>query len=88
MRGGCGVVAFQNRLYAIGGYDGKKKKKTMEVFDPNENRWRVAGEMPQPREDLSHCCAVFDNHIVVAGGLGEGDQGGKSYYHHSLSIIT
>ena len=31
--------------------------------------------MPQPREDLSHSCTLFNDHIVVAGGLGEGDQG-------------
>ena len=31
--------------------------------------------MPQPREDLGHSCALFNDHIVVAGGLGEGDQG-------------
>jgi len=74
VRGGCGVVAYHNRLYAIGGYDGKKKKKSVEVYDPEENRWRPAGEMPQPREDLSHSCVLFNDHIVVAGGLGEGDQ--------------
>ena len=38
VRGGCGVVAYRNRLYAIGGYDGKKKKKSVEVYDPEENR--------------------------------------------------
>ena len=34
--------------------------------------------MPQPREDLSHSCVLFNDHIVVAGGLGEGDQGMKT----------
>ncbi len=38
VRGGCGVVAYRNRLYAIGGYDGKKKK-SVEVYDPEENRY-------------------------------------------------
>jgi len=74
IRGGCGVVAFQNRIYAIGGYDGKKKKKSVEVYDPNENRWRMAEDLPHPREDLGHSCAVFDNHLVIAGGVGEGDK--------------
>ena len=31
-------MAYRNRLYAIGGYDGKKKKKSVEVYDPEENR--------------------------------------------------
>ena len=74
-RGGCGVIAFHNRLYAIGGYDGKKKKKSIEIYDPNENRWRLAGELPSSREDLSHSCVEFNNRIVIAGGVGEGDQG-------------
>ena len=33
------MVAYHNRLYAIGGYDGKKKKKSVEVYDPEENRY-------------------------------------------------
>ena len=74
VRGGCGLVAYQGRLYAIGGYDGRKKKKSVEMYDPAENRWRQTAEMPYPREDLSHSCTVFKNTIVVAGGLGEGDQ--------------
>ena len=32
-------MAYRNRLYAIGGYDGKKKKKSVEVYDPEENRY-------------------------------------------------
>jgi len=74
VRGGCGVVAYRDRLYAIGGYDGKKKKKSVEVYDPNENRWRLVTDMPASREDLSHSCAIFNDHIVIAGGLGEADQ--------------
>ena len=74
VRGGCGLVALDGRLFAIGGYDGRKKKKSCEVYDPQENRWRQTTEMPHTREDLSHSCTVFNNTIVVAGGLGEGDQ--------------
>ena len=33
------MVAYHNRLYVIGGYDGKKKKKSVEVYDPEENRY-------------------------------------------------
>ena len=82
IRGGCGVVAYQNRIYAIGGYDGKKKKKSVEVYDPNENRWRMAEDLPHPREDLGHSCAVFNNHIVIAGGVGEGDKGTFKQDHY------
>ena len=52
----------------------KEKKKSVEVYDPNENRWRLVGEMPHSREDLSHSCAVYRDHVVVAGGVGEGDK--------------
>ena len=74
IRGGCGVVAHNNRIYAIGGYDGRKKKKSVEVFDPNENRWRLISDMPHTREDLSHSCVVYRDQILVAGGVGEGDK--------------
>ena len=42
--------------------------------------------MPQPREDLSHSCALFNDHIVVAGGLGEGDQGMITYRQRVLFV--
>ena len=34
-------MAHHNKLYAIGGYDGKKKKKSVEVYDPEENRFVI-----------------------------------------------
>lgn len=37
-RGGCGLVALNGVLYAIGGYDGDKPLKSVEKFDPRENK--------------------------------------------------
>ena len=42
--------------------------------------------MPQPREDLSHSCVLFNDHIVVAGGLGEGDQGNLITHDRDTSL--
>lgn len=58
-RGALGVVAHQNRLYAIGGYDGKHNSGAVEIFDPKTNNWSPAPSMPTPRDHLA---------VVMAGG--------------------
>ena len=68
-RGGCGLVEYNGCLYAIGGYDGDKALKSVEKFDPKDGKWRMVAEMPSRREDLSHACVVYNNNIVVMGGV-------------------
>ena len=72
-RGGCGLVAFNGYLYAIGGYDGDKALKSVEKFDPEEGKWRLVTDMNSRREDLGHACVVFNNNIVVMGGVDENE---------------
>ena len=68
-RGGCGLVEYNGCLYAIGGYDGDKALNSVEKFDPKDGKWRMVAEMPSRREDLSHACVVYNNNIVVMGGV-------------------
>ena len=72
-RGGCGLVAFNGSLFAIGGFDGDKALKTVERYDPIEEKWRFVTDMNSRREDLSHACVVFNNNIVVMGGVDENE---------------
>ena len=70
-RGGCGLVEFNGYLFAIGGYDGYKPRNSVEKFDPAENKWRMVKEMNSRREDLSNACVVYNNKILVMGGMGK-----------------
>mgnify|MGYP003729839947 CR=1 FL=1 len=44
-RGRVGVVTSGNKVYAIGGYDGMTNLTTMEIYDPEEGAWELAGNM-------------------------------------------
>ena len=39
------LVANCGKLYAIGGYDGLSNLSSMEVYDPEENKWTFAASM-------------------------------------------
>jgi len=70
-RGGCGLVVCHGCLFAIGGFDGDDALRSVEKFDPEAGKWRLVTDMNAPREDLSHSCVVYNNNIVVMGGVGE-----------------
>ena len=40
-----GVAVMQNRLYAIGGYNGQERLNTVEVFDAKTKRWSKVAAM-------------------------------------------
>ena len=64
----CGEYV-EGKIYAIGGYDGVKRLKRVEVFDIKRNTWRFTADMNRPRSDASsavnkgnasiHTCAVL-----------------------------
>ncbi len=47
------VTVHQDRLYAIGGYDGKHTAGAVEVFDPQINNRSLGVSMLTPRDHLS-----------------------------------
>jgi N-acetylneuraminic acid mutarotase len=69
-RSGLAVVTFQNKVYAIGGFDhaypGKPTAKN-EVYDPATNTWLTKAEMPTARGDI--CANTVNGQIYVIGGL-------------------
>ena len=65
-RGGLVVTVYQNRLYAIGGYDGKKNPAVVEVFDPQANSWTSVAPLPTPRDHLA--AATVGSKIYAIGG--------------------
>ncbi len=70
-RGALGVAVYQNRLYAIGGYDGKYNSGAVEIFDPKTNTWSTGAVMPTVRDHLAVVTA--GNRIYAIGGRPELD---------------
>lgn len=40
-----GLAVVNGQLYAVGGFDGTAYLKTIEVYDTEQNQWRLCGAM-------------------------------------------
>ncbi len=78
-RGALGVTVYQDRLYAIGGYDGERNTKAVEVFNPQTNSWSSAASLPTPRDHLAVVTA--GSRIYAIGGRPDLD------YRHNKSVV-
>lgn len=78
-RGALGVTVYQNRIYAIGGYDGKHNSAAVEIFDPDANAWSSAASMPTPRDHLA--VATVGSRIYAIGGRPKLD------YHQNMATV-
>ena len=71
-RSGYGLVAFEGKLYLIGGWDGSAVTDTTFVYDPDRDAWSVAEPMTTARAYMG--TAVADGQIFVFGGVGPDGQ--------------
>lgn len=78
-RGALGVAVYQNRLYAIGGYDGKHNSGAVEIFDPQTNTWSSGAPMFTPRDHLA--VVATENRIYAIGGRPKLD------YHRNMATV-
>ncbi len=65
-RGALGVAVYQDKLYAVGGYDGESNPDVVEVFDPQTNTWSSAAPLPTPRDHLA--ITTVGSRIYAIGG--------------------
>ncbi len=70
----AGSLVFENRLYVFGGYRMPTKAcKRVDVFDPQDNRWRQLADLPSA---ITHMNMVRDGRSVwFAGGFKDGYKG-------------
>lgn len=59
----------KNKIYAIGGFGGKDNQplKSVEVYDPQTDKWKPIPSMNQPRRALA--AAVLTDGIYAIGGF-------------------
>ena len=67
-----GVQVIGNRIFAIGGYNDKLQTKANEVFDIEENIWRILSPMPTARQGMAIGC-IDGRHIWTFGGYLNGN---------------
>ena len=67
LRSRVGVAVMQNRLYAIGGYNGQERLNTVEVFDAVTKRWSKVAAMNCKRSAVG--AVALGNHLYVCGGF-------------------
>lgn len=61
-----GLVASNNRLYAIGGQDRNNVLNSVECYQPEENSWKCLASMNKCR--AAPGVAVLGNYLYVVGG--------------------
>ena len=68
-RGAAGVVAYQDKIYVVGGMlDGHWDGHTawLDEYDPETNEWKTLADAPRTRDHFQ--AAVMDGKLYAAGG--------------------
>ena len=55
-RSGVGLAAINQRLYALGGYDGNDYLRSVEMYEEEKDEWTVVSNMEAPRRRFG-CCS-------------------------------
>ena len=63
-----GVVAFNGKVYAIGGRidSARRNVARTDIYDPNTDTWSSGAPMPTARSGVA--AAVFGDRILIIGG--------------------
>lgn len=64
-RSRVGVAVVNGLLYAIGGYDGQSRLRTVEVYNPETDTWTKVASMNTQRrlEILKLSCLIYEGII-------------------------
>ena len=68
-RHGLAIVVTDNKLYAIGGFNGHRQVASLELYNPATDTWKKAASMDQARQYLS--AEVVNGKIYAIGGYGK-----------------
>jgi N-acetylneuraminic acid mutarotase/predicted transcriptional regulator len=59
-------IIVNNKIYLIGGMEGKQRSKKVECYDPDLHQWTILSDMPTARSSIS--LAEVDGKIYAMGG--------------------
>ena len=91
------AVVFEDRIYAIGGFDGINYLNSIERYNPKTDTWNIVGHLVTPRQGVT--AMVCRNKIYVLGGFDgverlqsvecfEVKWNGSLQWHHVPNMIT
>lgn len=66
-RNGQPIHPTKGNIYAMGGFDGRSRTKTVERYDIKANQWSLVADMVEVRSDAS--AASAHGRIYIAGGF-------------------
>ena len=63
----CGVAVVRGRVYAVGGFNGSLRVRTVDMYDPTADTWSSIASMEARRSTLG--VAVLSDQIYAVGGF-------------------
>ena len=63
----CGVAVVRGRVYAVGGFNGSLRVRTVDMYDPAADTWTSIASMEARRSTLG--VAVLSDMIYAVGGF-------------------
>ena len=69
-RSDAGVAALNGKIYVVGGFDGFKQHRSVEIFNPQTGTWKSGKKMKKGRSGVK--AAVKDGKLYVVGGWSGG----------------
>lgn len=78
-----GVVYVSGCVYAVGGFNGSLRVRTVDCYDPMMDRWTGVSSMQDRRSTLG--AAVLNGLLYAVGGF-DGSTGGCDRYRYGCSF--
>ena len=81
-----GVAALNGKIYAVGGYDGSSFLKSVEMFDPRNNKWTFVASMNVTRSRVA-VVANMDRLWAIGGYDGMKNLSTVRYFSSNRSVL-
>lgn len=63
----AGVTVYNNQIWAIGGFNGSLRVRTVDIYDPIKSEWSLGPQMEARRSTLG--AAVLNGRLYAVGGF-------------------
>lgn len=78
-----GVAVLNSQVYAVGGFNGSLRVRTVDVYDPVKDTWTSCPSMEARRSTLG--VAVLNGYIYAVGGF-DGSTGINNVCYNLMSL--